>query len=310
MDMKGNRICLTENDIRKMVKETIKIILENDDHQQEPIEPTAAFVKQKYNEFNQLYFDGFLPKCAISVRPLGEECGRVLGGTFRFATFRNAILINGANLFYDPKKDYYGHIDKTTIYSALKPTITINSKYKAPVELLENTIIHEMCHYYTFFNEDGSFRIADKENKSHGQDFMNAAEMISRKSGGKVKIKAILEAEEIESMSASSHFNDDSTKICLADYNGGKILWYTKDHSIWVKFMYQMLKTDTIDITTDQDVLMMLKRYGYKITSWRNRKPNAYMLEDAPKPLIDAFNNAKFISVKMDEYDKFFKDDD
>lgn len=296
---------MTPTIIKYIIHDVIMEAISNNS-EQDKIEPTLELVKQKYNEFNELYFDGFLPKCIIRVKPIMEQVGLITAGNFRFAGYSNAILINGANLFYDPKKDCYGKLNVDTVYSALKPTITINSKYKTTLSALENTIIHEMCHYYTHFNEDGSFRLSDEENKHHGQDFINAAEMISRKSGGKVKITAVLNAEEIENLSASSYFEDDDVKICLADYDNGKVFWFTKYHSIWVKFMYSMLKTDTIDITTDPQVLMLLKRYGYRITSWRNNKPNAYMLDKAPKALVDAFNNARFITVKEGEYHKFF----
>lgn len=300
------RIILKESSLHKLLG---NFLLE-DNEKNEVIEPTVAWVKQKYNEFNEKYFDNFLPKCSISVRPLGEKGGYVLGGTFRFMNAKNALVGLGVNLVYNEDTGGYDEINKDTIYKVLKPVITINSKYSAPAKVLENTIIHEMCHYYTYFDKDGNFRNCDKENEHHGNDFLEAAKMISEKSNGEINIKRLLEAEEIEQLSASSYFEKGGYKICTTKYKGMDIFWYTKIPSIWIKFAYGMLSTDTINVTSDSQVLMLLKRYRYSQTTLRSKKLNAYDLSTVPNALIDAFNKAKFVEVKKEDFDKFFGDDD
>ena len=311
-------IRLTESDLHKIVKECIGNILikesqlrcllrENEGS--ETIEPTVSWVKSKYNEFNNKYFDGFLPKCSISVKPLGESCGHVKAGTFRFMNSKGSILYGGANVYYDSRNDRYEQINRDTIYRLLKPVITINSKYSAPPEQIENTIIHEMCHYYTFFNKDGSLRVADRENDMHGDDFMKAAEMVSEKSGGKIKINALLSSEDIKQYQASSYFEKGGFKICLAEYNGIEIFWYTKYPSIWIKFAFPMLKTDVINVTQDSNVLMLLKRYRYNQTTYTNKNLQVYGLDKAPQELVDAFGKARFEKVTRQNYDEIFGDD-
>ena len=137
---------MIDDKITRIIRESIFRLLTEEDSG--VIEPTVAWVKQKYNEFNAKYFDNFLPKCSISVKPLGEKAGGVLAGTFRFMNTQGFINL-GDSFMYCKNGEYFKLDNKENIYRLLKPTITINSKYKAPIKQLENTIIHEMCHYYT-----------------------------------------------------------------------------------------------------------------------------------------------------------------
>ena len=299
---------LLEQKIREIVKQAIRNLL-FEEEKDNLIEPTVAFVRQKYNEFNAAYFNGFLPKCSISIKPLGEKSGHVIAGTFRFTSTSGMMnLGDGKFLYFDSKTDqYHSNIGKNNI-GLLKPVITINSKYKAPIKQLENTIIHEMCHFYTYFNEDGSFRIPSSENNHHGPDFFAAAEMVGVNSNGKIKITDVLSAEEVEALAASSYFEKGEYKICTTEYNGNQIIWYTKYPSIWIECMFSLFST--INVTNDSELLMQLKRYKYSPSTYRNKRPQAYNVNGSPKPLIDAFNNAKFVTVTKENYDEIFGDDE
>lgn len=288
--------------IDRIIRQIIKEAIEQNDN---VIEPTVSWVKQKYNEFNAKYFDNFLPKCYISVKPLGESAGMVLAGTFRFANKQG--FMNLGDSFMCCRNDEYFKLDnKNNIYRLLKPTITINSKYKAPVRQLENTIIHEMCHYYTHFNENGGLRIADSENKYHGNDFMKVAEMINEKSGGEVQIKDVMNAEEIKSLAASSYFDKDGYKICTANFNGRPIIWFTKYEDIWIKYTFSLLSTSEINVTNDAQLLMLLRRYKFNPCTYTTRNIKAYYLDNVPESITDAVNNARFVTVTKENYDSVF----
>ena len=297
---------INENVLRNIIRESITKLLAEEENN-DIIEPTVMWVKQKYVEFNAKYFDNFLPKCSISVKPLGEKAGCVLGGTFRFMNIHGFINL-GDSFMYCKDGEYFKLDNKENIYRLLKPTITINSKYKAPIKQLENTIIHEMCHYYNYFNNDGSLRISDKENDGHGEDFLMVAKMISEKSGGEIQIKNIMDAEEIKTLQASSYFNKDEYVICTTNYKGRPIVWFTKYPDIWVKFAFSMLLTNEINITNDSQVLMLLRRYKFRPCTYTTKNINAYFLDNAPSSLTDAVGNAKFITVTKENYDSVFGD--
>lgn len=296
---------MIDDKITRIIRESIFRLLTEEDSG--VIEPTVAWVKQKYNEFNAKYFDNFLPKCYISVKPLGEKAGYVLGGTFRFMN-RQGFMNLGDSFMYCKNGEYFKLDNKENIYRLLKPTITINSKYKVPIKQLENTIIHEMCHYYNYFNEDGSFRIADRENDGHGEDFLRAAEMISEKSGGEIQIKNVMDAEQVAALAASSYFDKDEYVICMTNYKERPIIWFTKYPDIWVKFAFSMLLTSEINVTSDSQVLMLLRRYKFKPCTYTTKNINAYFLDNAPSSLTNAVNNAKFVTVTKENYNSIFEE--
>ena len=130
---------------------------------------------------------------------------------------------------------------------------------------------------------------------------MNAAQMISQKSGGKIQIKKLVDAEEFKTYNASSTFNKGGFKICTAPYNGQTLFWYTK-YDLWLQFAFSILRTQEIKVTEDNQVLMLLKRYRYNSTSLRNNNIQVYALDKAPEQLQDAFNNANFVTVNENNY--------
>lgn len=152
--------------------------------------PTVQWMKQKYDEFNALYFDGVLPKCGLKL--MSADTNQL--GAFHFSkkrNIRNIILtckpnVNDGKLcvFYDEKNDSYGSVDRNNIYETLGPVISINVKYSRPLDDIENTLIHEMCHYWQFI-VNGIWKRSDD---GHGEDFIEIAEQINAKSNGKIKI--------------------------------------------------------------------------------------------------------------------------
>lgn len=82
---------------------------------QRMIKPTKDYLKMKFNEYNELYFDGILPPCKISVHKA---------------------------------KGYFGSYN---ILSGNKPRISIAEYVYWTEEELKLTLIHEMVHHYVCF---------------------------------------------------------------------------------------------------------------------------------------------------------------
>jgi len=173
--------------IDKIIKESITRIIK------ESIEgefiPTPQWIKQKYNEFNALYFDGVLPKCGLKL--MSADTNQL--GTFHFSkksNFKHFLWAGKPDkdgdiaLFYDKKNDCYVGVNRNNIYQTLGPVIAINIKYSRPLDDIENTLIHEMCHYWQFV-VNGIWKRSDE---GHGEDFLEIAEQVYAKSNGKVKI--------------------------------------------------------------------------------------------------------------------------
>lgn len=110
---------------------------------------TIPYIEQKFEEFNQQMFAGQLPKLPISLSD-----AKTFLGVCAFKTRRGK---NGKKIFYDFK-------------------LRINTRIDLPEEEIEDTIIHEMIHYFIGYNqiEDAS---------AHGLVFLNIMNSINEKYG-------------------------------------------------------------------------------------------------------------------------------
>jgi len=299
---------ITFNDIKRMVSESVRSVKRLICEDEEGLfVPTEAWAVQKYDEFNRMYFDGFLPKCKIKVIPLKENQGFVKAGYMKMSSTGGCLTLD---IYYSERYGYM-KVNKDTINKTLKPVIAINSNYTAPEESVENTLIHEMCHFYTWFNPDGTIRTPDRENNGHGQDFMEIAEKVNKASGGKIEIKQLLTSEEIRKYKASVSFNKEGYKICVAKYNkenpnvrkGEEVFWYTKDRFAAQFGLYCVGAEDCL-VTENPQLLMLIKRSKCKPSLWRvgSKSPtmNVYKLSGEPECIREEFNASDYVTVNRD----------
>jgi hypothetical protein len=69
-----------------------------------------------------------------------------------------------------------------------------------------------------------------------------------------------------------------------------------------------MLLTSEINVTSDSQVLMLLRRYKFKPCTYTTKNINAYFLDNAPSSLTNAVNNAKFVTVTKENYNSIFEE--
>ena len=128
------------------------------------MKPTLQFVKEKFREFNQLCFNGMLPELPIE---LSDAMGFI--GVCRYKKRR---LDDGTIELYDFR-------------------LSINKRIDLPEEEIEDTIIHEMIHYFIGLN-----RLEDSS--SHGPMFQHLMESINEKYGRLITISHKSTKEEQE----------------------------------------------------------------------------------------------------------------
>lgn len=138
--------------------------------------PDTRWMERKYNEFNDSLFEGRLGRCNFMLFTKNDN-------TFgRFSMKAKHLLISRADrhIYID------GLYRRTTINSSnfdlTIPTIGLNADYSGKEQAFENTLIHEMCHYYTYMNG-----YAPKQ--AHGREFKIIASVIYSKSNGKYKVE-------------------------------------------------------------------------------------------------------------------------
>ena len=118
--------------------------------------PTTEWMSQKYNEMNSQLFDNRLGECNFRIFTTGKGSqGRVLG---RFGldglNYKDIRISKYTGKMYIPGNWYHSeiNINKNNFIEVCEPYIELNGNYSATEEGWLNTLIHEMCHYYTYMN--------------------------------------------------------------------------------------------------------------------------------------------------------------
>ena len=116
--------------------------------------PTKSYIEQKFDEFNRQMFGGQLPRIPVVLSDAKSFLGK--------CTYKIRRRQDGKAEYYDYK-------------------LRINTRADLPEREVEDTIIHEMIHYYIGLN-----RIEDIS--SHGPVFMQIMNAINKKFGRNITV--------------------------------------------------------------------------------------------------------------------------
>lgn len=156
----------------------------------EKIKPNIEWMHKWFKIMNQELFNNYLDsniELGIFTSGLGSN-GNTLGwfklSNNNLLLNRNTrqIFINGINGIININYNNFAKI--------CKPTILLNGNYKGTEDAWLNTLIHEMCHYYTYI--DG---FAPKQ--AHGKEFREISSIISNRSNGRFTIQRLANAEQM-----------------------------------------------------------------------------------------------------------------
>lgn len=141
------------------------------------MELTVAYLQRKFNEYNKEFFNGVLPYIKIKIGR-SKKCF----GIYHTETSR----ITG---------------------KVLKQHIMISKYYNQTDKQYDETLIHEMIHYYIKFT-------GIKDNNSHGREFIKIMNRINESSNFKITIKG-------SSFGLTSDIEDNKVyRIMKFNYNG------------------------------------------------------------------------------------------
>ena len=150
--------------------------------------PTADYVKQKFEEFNRLCFGGKLPDI-----PVRLSNARTFLGQLAYKKRRT----------WTGKIEYYDYVLK------------ISTRVDMPEREVEDTILHEMIHYYIKVNNI-------KDSSTHGVVFRQIMDSINTRFGRNITISYKLTDEQKKQATdkrpkwhvlAVAQFNDGRTGI-------------------------------------------------------------------------------------------------
>lgn len=142
------------------------------------MKPTIAYIREKFDQFNHRYFDGRLPEI-----PIRLSHARTFLGAVRFLRHRN---VWGREVLSDF-------------------VLVISVHYDLPESEVEDTIIHEMIHYYIYVN-------GIKDTSAHGRVFRKMMNDINRRDGRHLSISHRREAAEGDTMATSSETEGRSSR--------------------------------------------------------------------------------------------------
>lgn len=174
---------------------------------------TVEWMKDRYEKANRELFNGELGECYFEAQPtrpnnLGNFRMNVQSGELAYDTRDRRMYMKTAG--YNPLgyvnggKDY---VTKENFFEYCKPTIRMNTLYSGTENSLYNTLVHEMCHYYTYM-------YGRVPNQAHGPEFRQIAMVVSNRSNGAFTIKRLASAEEMEGYKL-----DDDVKVRTRRHN-------------------------------------------------------------------------------------------
>ena len=180
----------------KLFNESYFCLTEDEEHSTEKIKPTTEWMTKWYDIMNKRLFNGELGACILRPFTTGKGSnGRTLGW-FKITASNIKVDRSTRRIF---KSDYYSrqYVDRSSFPSICKPCIELNANYSAPEDSWLNTLVHEMCHYYTYM-----YGYAPKQ--GHGPEFREIGAIVSSKSNGLITIQRLASAEEM------THFDLDA----------------------------------------------------------------------------------------------------
>ena len=169
---------------------------------------TTAWIEKNYNKFNNLYWNGMLPKIGFKTSRSRNAWG--------FASFR-----------YDFRND-----------TIIPLTITMSNYYDSPENVKIQTLLHEMIHIadYTFHPEHfirNGRKVSARSYDAHGYWFNAEAQRLSKESGYKIATHVTKEEFGCSKLSESTIRAQENKKnnaiICVVYGTSGTNFYFKTD---------------------------------------------------------------------------------
>lgn len=259
--------------------------------------PTVEWMRKRYDEMNQELFGGSLRDCHFDIFTTGKGSeGRRLGcfkmnvGYLRYDRYNRRMF-----------KEAYGdrvYISYNNFYELCYPTILLNGNYTGTEYGFLSTLVHEMCHYYTYMR-------GLAPGKAHGPEFYHIGDAVAIRSDGLFTIERLASAEEMAHLDLSDEMKAKQEKrlatkkskiYALFDYRpGGDVrLTTTSSQSVIDKicdFEHYNKSSQQVVVTNDSNIIDFLFEKGYKknLRTWRfwsiGDKEWLSILDDADKEI-------------------------
>ena len=251
--------------------------------------PNKTWMAEMYNLMNKFLFNGELGQCYFDVFTTGRGSQ---GGTLGWFKIKGSnIRINrySRRMFKSGWDEIY--IDKNNFFDICYPTIELNGNYSGTEKGFLATLVHEMCHYYTYM-----YGYAPKQ--GHGGEFKSIGYEVSERSHGLFTIQRLASAEDMSQLELSDEMKAKRAKrLANKKSTVTAIVVYTKEGQVKLtitsspNLINLISKTETNErgnrvlTSNDSEVIDFLFEKGFRknMRSWRY-----WSIEG--KPWINEFN--------------------
>jgi len=166
--------------------------------------PNPQWMGEKYNEMNQLLFNGALGACDFAIFTSGRGSEGGVLGWFKI-TARNIRVDRYSRRMFANQGWNKAYIDKSNFVDLCRPRIELNGNYTGTEHSFLATLVHEMCHYYTYM-----YGYAPKQ--GHGREFKEIGYEVSERSNGMFTIQRLASAEQMTEMELSDEMKAKRAK--------------------------------------------------------------------------------------------------
>ena len=151
-----------------------------------PVQPTTEYIQGRFNQYNEQFFNGSLPPIPIRLSHAKGFLGKVS--------------------FVRKRKGLFSRYENTDF------VLRINVRIDLPQEIVDDTILHEMIHYYIAYNQW-------TDTSTHGRLFRREMERINGEGNRHITISHRL--TETEQAQASMHKGRVVAVVTFADGRTG-----------------------------------------------------------------------------------------
>lgn len=252
------------------------------DKMDKTFKPTREWMAAKYTEMNEQLFNGSLGNCSFDIFTTGRGSQGGTLGWFKIKGSRILIERRSRRMYKDGWDRIY--INRSNFADLCYPTIELNGNYTGTEYGFLATLVHEMCHYYTYMNG-----YAPKQ--GHGPEFKEIGYIVSSRSNGLFTIQRLATAEEMSQLELSDEMKEKRAKR-LANKKSSvtAVLVFTVDGKVKLTMTSSQNLIDTISneenrrgenvvTSNDSNVIDYLFSKGYRknMRTWRY-----WSLEDKP----------------------------
>jgi len=253
--------------------------------------PTVEWMAQKYQEMNEQLFNGALGDCNFNIFTTGRGSQGGTLGWFKICARGIRVDRYSRRMFKKIGWDTE-YIDKHNFVNLCWPTIELNGNYSGTEHGFLATLVHEMCHYYTYMN-------GYCPKQGHGIEFKEIGSIVSSRSNGLFTIQRLATAEEMDELELNDEMKAKRAKR-LANKKASvtAVIVFTQEGKVKLtmtsnqKLVNLITKTEEdernekVVSTNDANIIDYLFSKGYRknMRTWRY-----WSLED--KPWINELKN-------------------